>query len=111
MGASWRPGAAALLLLLAAALAAPAARAGSAQDPEVTDAAGDQAIDRGTVPTVPSVNEPSFDDVDVVAAWFQAGHVIDCVGEPKTTCPPLQLVVKTTAAWGSGSMAITFKVA
>src|ERR1051326_6967899 len=59
MGASWRPGAAAVLLLLALA-AAPVAHAGTAQDPELTDPPGDQTIDRGAVPTVPNVNQPDF---------------------------------------------------
>jgi hypothetical protein len=99
MGASWRRVAApVLLLLLAAALAPVPAAAGSASDPEVTDAAGDQAIDRGTLPVVPGVNDAPFDDVDVTAAY-----VAETGGTTRIT-------VQTTAGWTTGSMTLTFNV-
>src|SRR5687767_500966 len=63
MGASWRRGSAAALLLVLAAALAPAVQAGSASDPEVTDPAGDQAVQEGDVPAVPGVNDEAFDDV------------------------------------------------
>jgi hypothetical protein len=101
MGASWRRlGAAALLLVLAAALAAPAGWAGSAADPEVSDAAGDQAIDRGDVPVlpVPGINDDDFGDIDVVAAY---------VGEFGNLT---RITVQTTEGWTTGSMVLAFTV-
>jgi hypothetical protein len=99
MGASWRClGAAALLLVLAAA-SAPPAWAGTAADPEVTDPAGDQDIDTGTVPVVPGFNDETFDDVDVVAAY-----VAEFAGLTRIT-------VATTAAWDTaGTMTVAFSV-
>lgn len=100
MGASWRRVAApVLLLLLAAALApVPPAAAGSASDPEVADAAGDQAIDRGALPVVPGVNDQPFDDVDLTAAYVtEAGAAT-------------RITVQTTAGWTTGSMTLTFNV-
>jgi hypothetical protein len=99
MGASWRRLGAALLLVLVALAAAPPAHAGTAQDPEVTDPAGDQAIDRGSVPTFPGVNEANFDDVDLVSAYVtEFGNLT-------------RIVVQTTAGWGSGTMTVGFTIA
>src|ERR1044072_437278 len=100
MGASWRRVAApVLLLVLAAALApVPWAAAGTASDPEVTDPAGDQAVDRGMVPTVPGVNDPPFDDVDVTAAYVAEAGALT------------RITVQTTAGWTTGSMTLTFNV-
>ena len=110
MGASWRPGAAALLLVLASALGfLPAASAGTAAAPELTDPAGDQAVDSGTVPVLPGVNEETFDDVDLIAAWVEERQH-DCAGQAEATCPAATLVVQTTAGWASGTMTVAFTV-
>src|SRR5688500_14075680 len=100
MGASWgRHGAAALLLMLAAALAPVPAQAGSPDDPEVTDPAGDQTVQEGDVPVVPGVNDEAFDDVDVVAAY-----VTQFSGLTRIT-------VATTAGWSNdGSMVLGFTI-
>jgi hypothetical protein len=87
-----------LLLVLAAAWAPPLALAGSAADPELIDPAGDQAVDEGTVPIVPGVNDVDFGDVDVVAAFVgEFGNVT-------------RITVQTTAGWTSGSMTLGFAV-
>jgi hypothetical protein len=108
MGASWRPGSAALLLLLATAWA-PAAQAGSAEAPELTDPAGDQAGAAGPI-VVGGVNDDAFDDVDLVAAWLEE-RTLDCVGAANGTCPTVTLVVQTSAGWGTGSMVVSFAIA
>jgi hypothetical protein len=89
-----------LLLVLAAALAPlPPAAAGTASDPEVTDPAGDQAVDNGPVPVpVPGVNDQSFDDVDVTAAYVAEFGALT------------RIVVQTTAGWTTGSMTLAFNV-
>lgn len=109
MGASWRPGAAALLLVLAAALVPPAAMAGSAAAPELSDPAGDQAVDAGPL-VLGGFNDDAMDDVDLVAAWLEE-RTIDCTGEAAGTCPRVTLVVQTTAGWRpDGTMTVGFAV-
>lgn len=98
MGASWGHLGAAALFLLAAALAPPVL-AGTATDPEVTDPAGDQTVNRGTVPVLPGVNDDDFGDVDVVAAF---------VGEFGNLT---RITVQTTKGWTTGgSMTLAFTV-
>jgi len=110
MGASWRPGTAALLLALAAALAIlpPAAFAGTEAAPELTDPAGDQEVAAGPL-ILPGVNDEAFDDVDLVAAWAEE-RASGCVGATADTCPAATLVVQTTAGWTTGTMTVTFTV-
>lgn len=101
MGASWRRFAAPalLLVLVAAAAPLPLAAAGTASDPEVTDPAGDQAVNNGPVPVpVPGVNDQAFDDVDVVGAFVSEFG------------PLTRVTVQTTAGWTTGSMVLTFNV-
>jgi hypothetical protein len=98
MGASWRRAAPVLLLALAAAWSLPAS-AGTAEDPEVTDPAGDQAVTQGALPvTVPGVNDEAFDDVDVLAAYVAEFG------------PSTRIVVQTAAGWTTGSMTLAFNL-
>lgn len=104
-----------LVLLLVAAAWAPAGHAGSSTDPEVTDAAGDQAVsgDVSGIPSpvpIPGVNDDDFGDIDITAAWFVQGHAVDCVGEAPLTCPKMGLVVATSEAWTTGTLTATFKL-
>ncbi|MEK6975268.1 MAG: hypothetical protein AABY18_02885 [Candidatus Thermoplasmatota archaeon] len=105
---------AAAVLLLVAAAWAPVAHAGTAADPELEDAAGDQAVTRpggpDLPPLIPGVNDESFDDIDLVAAWFEQPRTVDCVGENALDCPDLALLVATTASWTTGTLTATFRV-
>jgi len=80
-------------LLFVALLALPTGLAGSPDDPELIDPAGDQAVTAGPLVLSPS----SFDDVDIVAAWFQDDGT------------QVMLSVQTTAAF-SGDMTAAFAV-
>ncbi|MHB1262744.1 MAG: hypothetical protein ACYC2H_13635 [Thermoplasmatota archaeon] len=100
MGASWRRLAAPLLLLaLTAALAPQPAHAGSAADPEVTDPAGDEAVDEGSVPIIPGLNDVDFGDIDVVAAFVTEFANLT------------RITVQTSAGWTTGSLVMSFGVA
>lgn len=101
---------AAVVLLLVAAACAPPADAGSAQDPELTDPAGDQAVDRTIPAGVPQLSDDAFDDIDIVAAWFEQARA-DCAGDAEPGCLGLGLVVATTGAWTSTSkLTATFRL-
>lgn len=104
---------AATVLLLVLAACAPSAWAGTADDPDLQDPAGDQAIDgpysSAGVPTLPVVNPDTFDDIDLVSAWFQQGRS-DCVGAAPMTCPSVVLTVTTSAAWSGGTLNATFQL-
>lgn len=104
---------AAVVLLLVAAAWAPPAHAGSADDPELADLAGDQAVSRpgSQVPVpIPGLNDETFADVDLVAAWFEEPRNHDCVGAAPKTCPVIDLVVATSAGWLDGTMTIAFRL-
>lgn len=102
---------AAIVLLLVAAAWAPLVQGGTADDPELEDAAGDQTVTRPgnpqIPPVIPGVNDEAFDDIDLVAAWFEE-RTLDCVGEAELDCPLLTLMVKTTAGWTTGTLTGNF---
>ena len=81
-------GLAASFLLVLAAVAVPPALAGTADEPEVEDDAGDQEVTR-TVPSVPMVSDETFDDIDLIAAWFE---------EPAAAPGNVSLHIRNTAA-------------
>lgn len=99
MGASWRSLAAPVLLLVLAAAWAPLpAQAGSASDPELTDPAGDEAVDEGSVPVIPGLNDVDFGDIDVVAAFVsEFGNLT-------------RITVQTSSGWSTGSLVMSFRV-
>lgn len=102
---------AAAVLLLVAAAWAPLVQGGTADDPELEDAAGDQTVTRPgnpqIPPVIPGVNDEAFDDIDLMAAWFEE-RTLDCVGEAELDCPLLTLMVKTTAGWTTGTLTGNF---
>ncbi len=61
------------VLLVALLMAVPAALAGSREAPEVSDPAGDQAVEAGLL-VVGGVNQDAFSDVDIVAAWVEEAN-------------------------------------
>lgn len=104
---------AAVVLLLVAAAWAPTGSGGTADDPELSDPAGDQSVQRsvpGQVPAIPGVTDDTFDDVDLVAAWWQEGAARDCTSAPVGTCPTIDLVVATTSSWSGGTLTATFRL-
>ncbi|MHB1262670.1 MAG: hypothetical protein ACYC2H_13265 [Thermoplasmatota archaeon] len=99
MGASWRRLAAPLLLLVLATAWAPPAQAGSAADPEVIDPADDEAVDEGSVPVIPGLNDVDFGDIDVVAAFVSEFGDLT------------RITVQTSSGWTTGSLVMSFSVA
>ncbi|HET6399734.1 MAG TPA: hypothetical protein VFH47_09300, partial [Candidatus Thermoplasmatota archaeon] len=65
---------AAVALLAAPLLLAAGVLAGTAEDPELRDPQGDVSVERGPA-VVPGVNDESFDDVDILSAWFRQDAV------------------------------------
>lgn len=99
-----------VLLVVAASL--PAAWAGTAEAPELTDPADDQAVDGPftQLPGLPVLTDDDFADIDLTAAWFDTPRVIDCVGDHELDCPILTISVATSAGWTSGTLMGSFTV-
>lgn len=90
----------AVVLLLASATLLPTpSLAGTAEAPELTDASGDQAVQR-TLPVVPSVNDDTFADVDIRAAWLTTSPGPQTIEGPATN---LTVTVRFGAPWRDAS--------
>lgn len=100
---------AAVVLLLVCAALPPLASAGTPDDPELTDAAGDQVITRTLPGGLPQLSDDDFDDIDITAAWI-GQRVVDCVSAPPLDCPPLRITIQTTAAWTTGTLTGSFRM-